>query len=298
MQIIDAQVHEIGPDLEWADDTEARYDLLTEILLAGMDAVGVDAAVIVPIDEPYGHDAVAKRPGRFAGAYAIRTPDAPDIDEQVERLRSEPGSVGLRVSFGRLSTDPTGEKGEARFRAGVFDGLFAACEQRGMPLFCSSYGQCRLVGEVAARHPELTLIVDHIGIAQPPMNVRDTPPWRQLDDVLGIAHYENVAVKLCGAPVLSDEAYPYRDNDAQLTRLLEAFGPERLMWASDIGRFTGRLGWENRSGPPGRGPYPGKHTYAEALFFIRESGLLSDGEKELILGGALKRLLNWSPPAP
>lgn len=297
MPVVDAQLHELGPDLDWPDDTEARYPLLTELMLAGMDAVGVDAAIVNPIDEAYGDWLVERRPDRFAIVVSAREPDDPAIDARVAALRGRPGVLGARASFGRLSTDPTGERGEARFRSGVFDRLFAACEERRLPLFCSAYGRCRLVGEIAERHPELTLVVDHIGITQPPMHPRDTPPWGQVDDVLGIAGHANVAVKLCGAPVLSEEAYPYRDNEGPLRRLLDAFGAGRLLWASDIGRFAGRLGWANRAGPPGRGPYPGKHTYAESLFAIRESEFLSASEKQAILGGTVRDLLGWEPHA-
>jgi hypothetical protein len=65
------------------------------------------------------------------------------------------------------------------------------------------------------------------------------------------------------------------------------------MWASDIGRFYGRIGLHTMVVPGTEGHYPGKHTYAESMNFIRYCDDLSDQEKEAILGGSLTRLLGW-----
>ena len=40
-------------------------------------------------------------------------------------------------------------------------------------------------------------------------------------------------------------------------------------------------------------PYPGKHSYAEAVGFIKYAAWLSREEKEWILSATAKRLLNW-----
>jgi len=48
-----------------------------------------------------------------------------------------------------------------------------------------------------------------MGIAQPPLNPRETQPWKSLDGLLAISKFENVAVKMYGAPVLSDEPFPF-----------------------------------------------------------------------------------------
>jgi hypothetical protein len=52
-----------------------------------------------------------------------------------------------------------------------------------------------------------------------------------------------------------------------------AFGPERVMWGSD----TTRTGLD----------------YGEELRFIRDSDELSDADKELILGRALRQVFRW-----
>ena len=81
-------------------------------------------------------------------------------------------------------------------------------------------------------------------------------------------------------PALSKEPFPYRDVNPVLREIVDAFGADRLMWASDTTRFRGRIGIGRFQNPATLGDYPGKHTYAESLLFIRENEVLSRAEKE------------------
>src|SRR5437660_932871 len=51
--------------------------------------------------------------------------------------------------------------------------------------------------------------------------------------VAALARYPNAALKWGHAPELSNSAYPYPDLIEMLHELLDAFGAERVMWASD-----------------------------------------------------------------
>jgi hypothetical protein len=42
-----------------------------------------------------------------------------------------------------------------------------------------------------------------------------------------------------------------------------------------------------------RRPYPGLHTYAEAVHYITQTDRLSDDEKRWLLGGTVRHLLHW-----
>ena len=46
--------------------------------------------------------------------------------------------------------------------------------------------------------------------------------------------------------MLSKEPYPFADVWVPIRSVLDAFGAERVMWASDISRFAGRIGWRTR----------------------------------------------------
>ena len=73
---------------------------------------------------------------------------------------------------------------------------------------------------------------------------------------------------------------------------LDVLGADRVMWASDIGRFAGRIGWKNEFAVA-HGPYKGKHTYPEALLVILHTDEISREQKELILGETVRRLTGW-----
>jgi L-fuconolactonase len=148
------------------------------------------------------------------------------------------------------------------------------------------------VASIVERYPGLTLVIDHIGMRQPPMDQTDDPPFARLQELLDLARFPNIYVKLCGIPAMSKEPFPYRDTEDALRRIVDAFGAERLMWGSDATRFVGRVGLHRYQLSPIE-EYPGKHHYADALFYIRESPILTPAEKEAILGGTLQRVLGW-----
>ena len=55
--------------------------------------------------------------------------------------------------------------------------------------------------------------------------------------VCALARHPNVAVKASGMPSLSQQPYPFRDLHPQIQRLVEAFGPRRTLWGTDITRM-------------------------------------------------------------
>jgi len=129
------------------------------------------------------------------------------------------------------------------------------------------------VYDVATRFDELQLIVDHFGLAQPPMMPADPEPFGDLPKLVRLAELANVAVKFSGAPTLSAEPFPFRDLWPYLRRVVDAFGPERLLWAGDYPRVR-------------------NHTYREALAFVRDTPELSATEKEQLLSLTARRLLS------
>lgn len=285
MHVVDAQIHPVdaplteevpGPvSLDIADPRERR-DAAIAVSVALMDAVGVDAALVHP-SAAFGHTAIdeidayaARHPDRFRGVASI-DPASPTMAEEVRRARDHPAVVGLRAMVGW----PPEGVGVARYRRGEYEGLFAAATEAGMPLFAFLFDALSLAGEIAERHPELRLVVDHIGIRQPPFYALPPDPWVELPALLALADRSNVALKLGGIPTLSREPYPFADVQPRVRAIVDAFGPERVMWASDHTRIRSH------------------HSYAEALWFLRESSALSETEKALVLGGSLRRYLAW-----
>ena len=61
----------------------------------------------------------------------------------------------------------------------------------------------------------------------------DPLPAERVDAVVSLARHENVHVMLSGQYALSAEDPPYRDLDPVIRRLADAYGADRMLWASD-----------------------------------------------------------------
>ena len=96
---------------------------------------------------------------------------------------------------------------------------------------------------VLERHPDVSMLVSHLGL---PRAVADAPDAatarRELAAVCSLASYPGVHVKLSGFYALTEPgyAYPHRAAWPYVQELLEAFGPSRLVWGSD---FSPSLEW-------------------------------------------------------
>lgn len=281
MPIIDTQVHAASLTKPWTFSEESGLQAATEALLSAMDAVGVDHAIIAPRhDAAMSEYAAARHPGRLSRVIMLDA-DAADIDEQVARAKAMPGVVALR----QVVSDYIGTRGAEDLKAGKFDALFAAAQRRGIAIFLLAPGHPADLADTARAYPDLTLIVDHFGLRQYPPLSMDPDPWEKLPGLLALARFPNVAVKFCGAQLLSSQPYPHADVWPILRRVINAFGADRLMWASDFTRL--------RMTPPGT---PWRGTYADALRFVSHTDQLSEHERHAILGGTAQRILGWPSP--
>jgi pimeloyl-ACP methyl ester carboxylesterase/predicted TIM-barrel fold metal-dependent hydrolase len=295
VEIVDAQLHcweADSPSRPWnplygtKDPAEAAnrahqsaHPVTYQELLRRMDATGVDAALLVTIapyapDNSYALEAAAAHPDRFAVVGRVDAAAA-DLERRIAGGR-DAGMVGVRLIIGS-------EAERSVFRSGGFDRLFAACAKSRLPLCVYPPGVLPELAPVARRHPDLPLVIDHLGLPQPPLMRGDADPFDRLPELLALGRFPSVAVKLTGVPTLSRLPYPFEDLRPELRRLLDAFGPERLLWGSDNTR-TEAL-----------------HSYRQAVDFIALRDGLSPSEKELILGGSLRRIFGWqraSAPTP
>jgi L-fuconolactonase len=305
MEIVDLQLHDPAPFLPWDNEDEnTRRDVVKEVLFQMMDAIGVEAVVLHPVDDlELGFQLAQEFPGRFSstpmltggdpeglGKIAIN-PHVEGVEDRIAEMSAKPGVVGLRFV---PSPNFFPEEFE-NYRTGGYDHAFAACQELGLPVLLMVSGHAATVARVAEKFPDLQIILDHIGIPQSPMEMPEDDRWGPLAQVLPLGRYENVAVKLCHPIGLSLESYPFKDVWPYMHKLLDAFGAERLAWGSDVGRFRGRVAWSIRV-PGTEEHYPGKHNYMESLAFFLYTDELSEAEKESILGGSTRRLLRW--PAP
>jgi L-fuconolactonase len=284
IEIIDSQIHDPFPGIALTDEQKPLQPLLqVELAREALDTLGVDMALAVTT-EKFIDVAHERYPGRFPGVLTIWH-TLPDLAAEVRRIRAHPAMVAGRALVGNF-LDATMRP---EFEQGVFDPLYAAAAEVGLPIFNSTHGGCARMAQIAERHPDLTLIIDHIGVAQHPVSPPETMSWRTFPDLLALARYPNVAVKLCGAPLLSAQAYPFDDVWPYLDQLFKAFGVERVMWGSDYTRL--RLA----NLPHGERPRQRGLTYADSLDYLRRTERLTLDEKRWLLGGTARRLLKLPP---
>src|SRR5262249_385838 len=152
MQIIDAQMHDVAPGLDWTErDGHARHDILTELMLAYLDAVGVAGALIVRRDREWAAVAPTPVPDPLASIAHV-TLHVPDIGAYVADAKAKrpQGLLALRATIAW----PPEESSVEPVRAGLWDPAFAACEKHGVPLFVMLCGWVGLAAQVAEEHPD------------------------------------------------------------------------------------------------------------------------------------------------
>jgi predicted TIM-barrel fold metal-dependent hydrolase len=276
-EIIDAQIHEprLPETAALGIDAVAKTSITVELAREAMDSVGVDATLAVA-SPGYIEACIARYPTRFAGVHTI-DPGVGDLEDKIAGLRAKPGHLAARA----LVADFRDASLKPEFGAGAYDPLFAACEKHETPLFISTHGWAEAMNTVAERYPGLTIVIDHFGVSQSPVSPPRDEPWDRLPGLLGLARFPNVHVKVCGAPLLSAQAYPFDDVWPNLMRVIDAFGPRRLMWASDYTRL--RMSPKSRHGV----------TYSECRDFLLYTDRLSKADKAEIFGAAARRALRW-----
>jgi len=291
MEILDAQVHlnQLGADWE-----SMGVDAAIARSIVAMDAAGIDAALVdefVRFDEqwnhhpgfvgphgvwrntwPYSQRAFALHPDRFRYVARVHHRD-PAVDELMARIRDEPGAVCIRVV-------PHPRAGEVeQFQAGDYAPLFAAAGRYGVPVMCWLPGRRHQLAPYLARFPETRVVLDHTGVSDAPTG---WSPEReaQVRQVAELARFPNLFLKWSRAPErLSNQDYPFSSALPLLRVALDAFGPERVLWASDYTQSRAR------------------HSWAAAYQYILNANQLSDAEKDWLLGKTARRLLDWPAAA-
>ena len=277
MLTLDAQVHAYErdhPGRPWAGVLHGPAEVTGEQMLAAMDAVGVDGALLVSPYTMYRYDASyaiqvhAKHPGRFALIKPVDPAD-PGVADTIAEWKKTPGTVAIRIMMTRGVSEDAADPGLNR--------VLAAAARHGLPVNLLCWGRLAQARALAARNPSTSIVIDHLGLQQPFEPPPPAQPWADLPAVLALGALPNVAIKITGACTLSREAYPYKDIWDPLARIFDAFGMNRCMWGTDWTRAVGLL------------------TYKQGVDAFRDTDRLSESDKRTLLGKTLQRVYRWSP---
>jgi L-fuconolactonase len=278
MVTIDSQVHAYErnhPGRPWAGFLHGPAQVTGDDMVAAMDAVGVDGALLVSpyamyrFDGSYAVEVHKKHPGRF-GLIKPFNPTDPGVAEAVADWAATDGVVGARIMLNRpeASPDPA-DPGLNR--------ILATAARHSLPVNMLVWGRLEQAKQLAARNPDTSIVIDHLGLQQPFEPPAPAEPFAELLKVLELAAYRNVSIKISGACTLSREQFPYRDIWDPLARIFDAFGFDRCLWGTDWTRAVALL------------------TYKQGVEAFRVTDRLSDSDRTALMGGTLQRIYDWSP---
>lgn len=287
MELIDAQIHtwlSDRPRKPWvAGYREQHKDKPSYLLHAGqtntaemavqeMAEVGVDAALLSPngvygTDNSYEFEGAARFPSKFRVVGWIDHL-ADDVEDRLAADMAQ-GMVGIRV--------PLLREGD-RHERGEFDRLLKACAEQDCVIGLMVWhplapGLVRMLEE----NEGITFVLGHlgVGIAPPVLGTLPDDPFENLPAALDLARLPNVHMNLTGAPSLSRQRFPFTDIWPAVHRILDAYGPDRVMWGSDYTRCAGL------------------HSYWDGTHYLREVPGLSEEDLTGVYGATLRRVYRW-----
>jgi predicted TIM-barrel fold metal-dependent hydrolase len=237
-----------------------------------MDEAGVDRVVVVPPGWPgdrndYALEAAKRYPGRFRvmGRVPLQDPKSAD---QLPTWKEQQGMLGLRVNVNTPQT-------AAWLTDGTLNWLWPGAEKAGLPVMCFAPGHTARLGPVAERHPQLTLILDHMGLTA--SMVKDYSLDEAIGETVALAKYPNVSVKVSASPGYSREPYPFRDVAVHIRRCFDAYGPQRCYWGTDLTNSYAKASYRQR-----------------ITQFTEELSFLSESDKDWVMGRAIMARLKWT----
>ena len=274
MVTIDAQVHAYErdhPGRPWAAVLHGPPEVTGDQMVAAMDEVGVDGALLVSpftmyqYDASYALDVYARHPTRFRLIKPV-DPSDPAVADTIAGWAATTGAVAIRIMLNRGTADPA-DRG--------LNHVLATAARHSLPVNLSCWGRLDQVEQLAARNPNTTLVVDHLGLQQPFEPPAPANPFGDLPSVLALAELPNVRIKISGACTLSHQPFPYNYIWDPLARIFDAFGLNRCMWGTDWTRAIALL------------------SYQEGVEAFRVTGRLSGSDKAALMGGTLQQVYDW-----
>jgi len=245
--------------------------MTVERLLDEMDRNGVDKAVLVQrgsiygFDSSYVCDSAWRYPERLAAVCSIDA-TAENGAERVRYWTQGRSAAGIRLmelvkgmDIGWLDSP-------------LARGVWRAAADEGIPVCVHFFPWNRAEGlarlhDILTAIPGLTVVIDHFAAIRSDAG----PPDHGVDDLLArVADFPGVAVKFTTIP-LGRLAAAGVDARPVVARVAALFGPERMMWGSDITQSAG--------------------TYEQMVALGRAavSGL-PEAAQQAILGGTARRI--------
>jgi predicted TIM-barrel fold metal-dependent hydrolase len=194
------------------------------VYLKRMDRLGIDYAVLVH-PEPYGDDhrlildCLGREPGRLRGVCHFFPKDPLAPEKLAALVEYQPALVGVRLHAHRGKEHYLDSFADAGVRA-----IWRTAAERGLIVELHiGPNYAAQAAELIRAYPSTAVLIDHLG--EPQFGAPG-----EYGDVLALARYGNVYMKLSGLDYISSAAPPHLDVKPLTRQLAEAFGPTRLVW--------------------------------------------------------------------
>jgi predicted TIM-barrel fold metal-dependent hydrolase len=285
--VIDTHMH------VWSDDPDRfpfahpyepefkppRIAATLERLRQEMDESGVSHCVLVQTiyhgwDNRYLAQCLRADPRRFRGQGLIDPTDA-KVAERLEFWVTAHRLAGMRFS-------PIYYQGKDDWlNAGPAPALWEkAGELKAVFNFFIAAEQLPKLEDMVRRFPKVPVVIDHLAR----IDLKAADPLPEIQNLLALARYQNVWVKVSELSVLSPSGtYPYKDTFPLVRRVYDAFGPDRLLWGTGF--------------PGATRAQAGRPSLKEELDLVRqEIPFFGAADREKILGRNAARLWGFEAP--
>ena len=274
MNFIDAHSHIWTPDTEkynlaagYFRDRMQPPSFTDDELMKLATPVGVDRVVLIQMsfygyDNSYRLDTIADHPERYRGV-AVIDQDAARPDLLMRELQKK-GVAGFRIYPKNQQHDSwlSGEGMHRMWTAGAKHGLNMCCLINPVDL--------PALDRMCRDFPETPVVIDHLCRIGVSGKVDD----EEVQALCGLARHKNVTVKVSAFYALGKKKAPYDDLAPLIRRVYDAYGPQRLMWATDC-PFQAVDG----------------HTYHESIELIRDRlDFLSAEDRQWMLRKTAERV--------
>lgn len=201
-------------------------DLEPEARAAGVTRTVLVQTVTVPEETPE-FLALADAHDLIAGVVGWTDLTRPDVADELARLRRLPGGAHLKGIRHQVQGEP--DPGWL-LRPDVHRGLTALADAGLVYDLVVLPHQLPACVRAARSHPRLTFVLDHAG--KPPIASGALEPWAT--DLRALAALPHTCCKLSGMVTEADPAsWTVDDLRPYAETVLDAFGPDRVMFGSD-----------------------------------------------------------------
>ncbi|NIM95969.1 MAG: amidohydrolase family protein [Anaerolineales bacterium] len=275
--------------IQWLPPSFRELECTPELLLANMDYVGIDFAVLCPTHiygelNEYTSNCVRSYPYRFVGIAAIREWRGFEGDEiaRLTRAVEEMGLIGLHFATEAFFMVDYLEDWSSK----RFDPLWKEVERLNIPVFWDifSWGndpwaqwklEAKRLSDWANRFSQIPSLITH---GLPILRWEHSADHVVIPDFIWeLYRRPNIYVEVMLPGQLGQEyEYPYPIAKTILYELHQELGPHKLVWGSDLPTIERMV------------------TYRQSLEYLKYCDFLNEEDYGLLTGGNAKRLLKLS----